>query len=319
MQYGSIDNLDKKISKLILGNDNQNEINSAYKLWDSFFCAGGNSFDNAFIYGNGLQEKLLGRWIKDRNLYKEIVTISKAALVSKDLKKLSEHIDISLDRLNVSCLDIFFLHRDYTEIPVDEIISLLNYQKNLGKIKIFGVSNWKINRFLDANLYAKKNKLNKLSVLSNNFSLAKMIKPLWNGCISLEEENTIKSLSDNNISHFAWSSQARGFFFKKKFSLFSYCYKKSYRENLKIRSYFKSVENFNRLKKSEILAKKYSVRANDINLAYVLKQKFPSYAIIGPRNLEQLKSTLGCLKVKLNEEDIDYLSNDFINHESKLI
>jgi len=284
-----------------------------------FFSAGGNAFDNAFIYGNGTQEKLLGNWIKDRNLYKEIVTISKAALVSKDLKKLSEYIDISLDRLKANCLDIFLLHRDFTEIPVDEIISLLNDEKNQKKVKIFGVSNWSINRFLEANLYAEKNKLNKLSVLSNNFSLAKMVKPLWNGCISLEQDNSIEILSDNNISHFSWSSQAKGFFFKKKINLLSYLCKKSYRKNLKIKSCFKSEENFNRLKKSEILAKKYGVKPNDINLAYVLKQKFPSYAVFSSRNSEQLKSTLGCLNVRLNDEDIKYLGNDLLNQESKLI
>jgi len=313
MQYGYIVNLNKKISKLILGNDNQEKINSAYKLWDDYFSEGGNTFDNAFIYGNGIQEKLLGKWIKDRNLYKEVVIISKAGLVSKDLNKLSEYIDISLDRLKMSSLDIFLLHRDFPEIPVDEIISLLNYQKKLGKIKIFGVSNWKINRFLEANLYAERNNLNKLSVLCNNFSLAKMTKPLWNGCILLEQDNSIKILSDNNISHFSWSSQARGFFFKKKLNLLSYFFKKKYRENFKIRSYFKSTENFNRLKKSEILAKKYGVKPNDINLAYILNQKFPSYAIFGSRNSEQLKSTLRCLNVKLNAQENEYLSNDFLN------
>jgi aryl-alcohol dehydrogenase-like predicted oxidoreductase len=319
MEYGSINSLDKKISKLILGNDNQSNINSAYKLWDAFLGEGGNTFDNAFIYGNGTQEKLLGKWIKDRNLFKKIVIISKAVLVSKDLEKLSEYINISLDRLNATCIDIFLLHRDFNVIPVDEIISLLNYQKNSGKIKIFGVSNWTISRFLEANLYAEKNKLNKLSVLSNNFSLAKMVKPLWSGCISLEGENIFNILSNNNISHFSWSSQSRGFFYKKKLNLISYLCQKKYRENFKIRSYFKSVENFNRLKKVEVLAKKYGVTNNDINLAYILQQKFPSYAIFGSRNTEQLKSTLRCLNVKLNSQDIEYLSNDFLNKKSQLI
>ena len=78
-------------------------------------------------------------------------------------------------------------------------------------------------------------------------------------------------------------------------------------------------KNFNRLKKSKILAKKYGVKPNDINLAYVLKQKFPSYAVFGSRNSEQLTSTPGCLNVRLNDEDIKYLGNDLLNQESKLI
>ena len=34
MQYDSIDGLDKKISKLIMGNDNQTDFDEASKLWD---------------------------------------------------------------------------------------------------------------------------------------------------------------------------------------------------------------------------------------------------------------------------------------------
>ena len=49
MQYDSIDGLDKKISKLIMGNDNQTDFEEASKLWDHWIEMGGNAFDNAHI------------------------------------------------------------------------------------------------------------------------------------------------------------------------------------------------------------------------------------------------------------------------------
>ena len=55
MKYDKIKGLDKKISKLIMGNDNQTDFDSAAKVWDHWLEVGGNIFDTAFIYGGGVQ------------------------------------------------------------------------------------------------------------------------------------------------------------------------------------------------------------------------------------------------------------------------
>ena len=73
MQYDSIDGLDKKISKLIMGNDNQVYFDEAAKLWDHWIEVGGNAFDNAYVYGQGSMEKLFGDWHRKRNNLKELV------------------------------------------------------------------------------------------------------------------------------------------------------------------------------------------------------------------------------------------------------
>ena len=67
MQYDKIKGLDKNISKLIIGNDNQTHYDEAAKLWDHWIDVGGNAFDNAHIYGGGSMETLLGKWHKSRN------------------------------------------------------------------------------------------------------------------------------------------------------------------------------------------------------------------------------------------------------------
>ena len=48
------------------------------------------------------------------------------------------------------------MHRDNIDVPVDEFIDVLNKEKEKGRVKIFGGSNWTLNRFRDANNWANK-------------------------------------------------------------------------------------------------------------------------------------------------------------------
>ena len=61
-------------------------------------------------------------------------------------------------------------------------------KKNKGRIKIFGGSNWTLSRFKEANNWAEENNKVKFSVLNNNLASCKMIKPLWDGCISSNDQ-----------------------------------------------------------------------------------------------------------------------------------
>ena len=91
MQYDSIEGLDKKISKLIIGNDNQIGFDEASKLWDHWIEVGGNAFDNAHIYGGGSMETLLGKWHRKRENLNDLVIIAKPYktynLMTLNLKK----------------------------------------------------------------------------------------------------------------------------------------------------------------------------------------------------------------------------------------
>ena len=77
MRYGSLPNVNKKISRLVMGVDNQRVLPHAMVMFDAFFEKGGNAFDTAFIYGGGVMEPLLGQWMKIRNVRNEVVVIAK--------------------------------------------------------------------------------------------------------------------------------------------------------------------------------------------------------------------------------------------------
>ena len=86
------------------------------------------------------------------------------------------------------------MHRDNYDYPVDEFIDVLNEEKEKGRIKIFGGSNWTIERFKKGNKWAQKNNKQEMSILNNNLALAKMINPLWNGCLSSNDNEILDYL-----------------------------------------------------------------------------------------------------------------------------
>ena len=156
MQYDKINGLEKSISKLIIGNDNQTDYDEAAKLWDHWIDVGGNAFDNAHIYGGGSMETLLGKWHKARNNLNDLVIITKGAHTPNcDPKSISMQLTESLDRLKCDNVDIYIMHRDNTEIPVSEFIDVLNEEKQKGR-KIFGVQTGLCNAFKKQMIGQKK-------------------------------------------------------------------------------------------------------------------------------------------------------------------
>ena len=317
MQYDSIDGLDKKISKLIMGNDNQIYFDEAAKLWDHWIEVGGNAFDNAHIYGQGSMEKLLGDWHRKRDNLKDLVIIAKGAHTPNcDPKSITSQLTESLDRLQTETADIYIMHRDNTEIPVDEFIDVLNEEKNKGRIKIFGGSNWTLSRFKEANNWAEENNKVKFSVLNNNLALCKMIKPLWDGCISSNDQEILTYLESTKTAHLSWSSQGRGYFLpdditqqiEEKITKDESSWRQPGEHSSGPLSCFDSEDNRERKSRAIDLAKKLNTDSQNIAGAWPLNLDFPSFALIGPRIISEIDSSLKNLDLELTREQVDWLN-----------
>ena len=130
--------------------------------------------------------------------------------------KIRPQLEETLERMGTDYLDIYCLHRDNLEVPVSEFIDALSELKDEGLINVFGGSNWSLPRFKEAIDYANENNKTPFSMLSNNFSLARMLEPVWPGCFSCSEEDYKSYLEEHQIAIFPWSSQARGFFLESQ-------------------------------------------------------------------------------------------------------
>ena len=302
MKYAQIDRLDKPVSRFVMGCDNQKTYAQAAVLFDDWFERGGNAFDTSVIYGAGLQEKLLGQWIASRGVQDDVVVVTKGGHTPRCVPELiREDIAKTLDRLKFDAVDVYVLHRDNIDLPVGELIDVLNDLISEGLIRgAIGGSNWSIERVAEGMAYAKANGKQPMTVTSNNLSLAEMVKPVWRGCLHVSDADSRKWYAERGIANLSWSSQARGYFLDE-----------SLRMRLGQSSFesFDSPENQQRRARAEQLAKELGVSPLNIAAAYVLAQSFPSFALVGPRHVHESATTMPALDIELTVQQVDWLWN----------
>lgn len=297
----SVPGLSKPTSLVALGFEYFESFSSASILLDGFFERGGNLFDTAYIYGNGRTEQIFGDWHTSRGVRSDCILIGKGVhspLCYPD--QIGKQLAQSLDRLQTDYVDVYFMHRDNPDVPIGEFVDALDREVSAGRIRgPIGGSNWTRERFDAANDYAEANGKTKLGALSNNFSLAEMINPIWPGCVAASDDDWKAWQTQNNVPNFAWSSQGRGFFTpaagRDKF------------DNEEIVRCWYSERNFGRRDRALEYAERLGRSPIHVALAYVLAQPFPVVPLIGPRRLVELEDSLSALDIKISPEDRQWL------------
>ncbi|MDH6295473.1 aldo/keto reductase [Agrobacterium fabrum] len=297
-----IPGLFKPASVVALGFEFFPNFASASLTLDAFYEAGGNLFDTAYVYGAGKTEAIFGDWHTSRNVPREeIVLIGKGAhspLCYPDM--IAKQLDQSLERLKTDYVDAYFMHRDNLDVPVGEFVDVMDSEVRRGRIRgIFGGSNWTRERMDEAAAYAQKNGKQAPGALSNNFSLAEMLDPIWAGCVAASDDEWKEWLKSRQIPNFAWSSQGRGFFTERA--------GRDKQDDEEIVRVWYSDRNFVRRDRAIELAQKLGRHPIHIALAYVIAQPFPVIPLIGPRTIAELEDSLSALDIALTAEQVKWL------------
>ncbi|GAA3623015.1 aldo/keto reductase [Microlunatus ginsengisoli] len=300
MPTGRIPGVELAVSRLVMGCDNQQTLPHASAVFDHFFAAGGNTFDTGYIYGDGRQERLLGRWIANRGVRDRVAIIVKGAHTPHcDPESISSQLGESLERLGTDHADLYLMHRDNLAVGVDEFVDVLDAELRAGRIRAFGGSNWSPARIDAANAYAERAGRHSFSLLSNHFGLAEAYDVPWAGCEHVTDPASKRWLVERQLPLFPWSSQARGFFAGR-------AHPDDRRDPELVRCYY-SDANFERLRRAEHLAAEFGVAPTAIALAYVLHQPFPTYPLFGPRTIAESASSMAALRVRLTPDQVAWL------------
>lgn len=295
MRYAYARGVAQPLSRVVLGASGVRDAEKA-RLLDQFVEAGGNCIDTARVYGGGTSEKAVGEWIR-RARPDELVILGKGAhppncapsMIEPDLAQ-------SLDALGVDRIDLYLLHRDDPQVPVDEFVDALQEQVAAGRIGAYGGSNWSRSRLVEANRYATSRGHAGMVAVSNHFSLAEPVEPLYPGCEATPDKLQ-RYLGEAGISLFPWSSQGRGFFADVP------------AESLdpNVWRCWDSPGNRGRRDRARELAARLGVPAINVALAYVLNQPFPTFPIIGPQNGEELAIALRGTAIQLDAGQLRWL------------
>jgi predicted dehydrogenase/aryl-alcohol dehydrogenase-like predicted oxidoreductase len=288
-------------SKVVMGCVDHRSLPAAMVMFDDFFRKGGNAFDTGTIYrGFDSRPSWIGQWMQLRGVREQCILIDKGAHTPHNFPHLMEkEMEKALTNHGTDYVDVYMMHRDNPDIPVGEFIDVLNRMTDAGTCRVYGLSNWTRDRFMEAVSYAQSHQLQPPVCLSNQFSLSRLYHSPWPGCYSCSDDEFRNWLEETQTAILPWSSQAGGFFSDKSAS-----------DKISDETFAKcwySDDNFERKKRAQKLADDTGVSMLNISLAYVLNQPFPTFPLIGPQTLKETRTSLPALDVRLTPAEIAWL------------
>lgn len=330
MLYRAMKDTDLQLSSICLGTAGFGEKLSrdkAFEILDAYVRQGGNFLDTANVYCKwipGLEncsEQILGEWLRSRGAYKNVVVATKGGHYQFDIPgriprvneaDIRKDLEDSLNTLGLNTIDFYWLHRDDETKPMKEIIDILEKLKREGKIRYYGLSNYRTERGEQARSYLQTQGLPGPYAVSNQWSMAsinpgKNTNPDPTLVEFTEEEYRWHCMTE--IPSVPFSSTAMGFFEKMKQAYVKVKDGKLVSEgNLEaidpgLRAAFLNEDN---LRKYEGLLKLqrdtgYSLQA--LSIAYLLNQPFQVFPICGVKNTEQLKDVMEAGEICIEPEE----------------
>lgn len=157
---------------------------------DAFYEAGGRMIDTADVYSawvpgheGGESERFIGRWMASRGVRKDMRVHTKTGMLSArgsgttgdpslyEPQAVMEHLTASLDRLQTDYLDLYYAHRDFEELQVEQIVDAFDAAARQCTINSLGASNFGAGRLAAALDYADSASAIPFTVLQNQYNL----------------------------------------------------------------------------------------------------------------------------------------------------
>ncbi len=153
-----------KVSPMCLGTmmfGGPTDAKTAERIIGSALDAGINFIDTADQYAEGESERVTGQCIK-RTRDRWVLATKLAVPQGEDPNRrgvsrrwLMQEVDLSLKRLGTDHVDIYYFHRDDLDTPLEESIGAMADLIHVGKVRYWGVSNFRTWRIVEAVNVAK--------------------------------------------------------------------------------------------------------------------------------------------------------------------
>ncbi|BFO68580.1 aldo/keto reductase [Chryseobacterium sp. KCF3-3] len=307
MKFKKLGNTEEQLSAIGLGcmgmsfaygpTDEQESINTLHRALD----LGVNFWDTADMYANGENEKLISKvLVPNRD---KIFIATKFGFRFKDGKAshsgapgtyfdgspewIRKAVDLSLQRLKIDTIDLYYAHRVDPNVPVEETVGAMAELVKAGKVKYIGLSE------ASAESIRKANKIHPIAALQSEYSI--LTKDV--------EKEILPTIRELGISLVPYSPLARG--------LFTNIYEV---QNLGDDDFRKSLPRYqqeylenNTKLANEIneLAASKGVKGTQLALAWVLNQGDDIIPIPGTKRIKYLEENIAAVNIELSQSDLD--------------
>ena len=328
MNFRKLGNTELKVSTICLGTMTWGEQNSqedAFKQMDYALDKNVNFWDTAEIYSVpprketfGSTEKIIGEWFLKSKKRNKVILASKISGPGLswirggenqfDKKNINLAVEGSLKRLNTDYIDLYQLHRperstnyfgklgyehedkkDWNDF--ETILDSLNDLIKSGKIRYIGLSNetaWGLSKFLE--ISSSKN-LPRIVSVQNPYNLLNRTYEVGIAEISIREKSGLLAYSPLASGILTGKYRNGALPDGSRMKLFSDRFPR-----------YKTANATNAVEEYYKIAKNFDINLAQMCLKFCEMQKFMTSVIIGATTMEQLKTDVESVNVKLNNE-----------------
>ena len=329
MNYRKLGNTDLDVSTICLGTmtwGEQNTQEEAFEQMDYALDQGVNFWDTAELYAVppksetfGYTETIIGNWFEKNKKREKVILATKVAGPARKYlrngensfvgKNLDQAINDSLRRLKTDYIDLYqlhwpernvnnfgklgYTHKENNWNEFEDVLDNLKKYIDIGKIRYVGLSNetpWGVMNYLKL---SKDKDLPRMMSIQNPYSLLNRSYEVGLAEISIREK--IGCLAYSPLASGYLSGKYRNGNFPKGSRMerdfdFWTRYRKPNVDKV-VEEYYK-------------ISKKYGLDISQMSIKFCEVQDFMTSVIIGATTMEQLKTDIESVKVKLDEEVI---------------
>lgn len=344
MRFRKLGRTDLDVSVIALGTmtwGQQNTEAEAHAQIDYAVAAGINFMDTAEMYPvpplaetQGRTEAYIGTWFKKTGRRKDVILATKAAGPSRSAMRpghvrggrlnftrdnLTEAVNDSLKRLQTDYIDLYQLHwpdrstntfgkRDYAHkvddytVPIEETLMALDDLVRSGKVRHIGVSNetpWGLSRFIALSAFAGHSRI---ASIQNPYSLVNRNFEIGHAEISIREEVGLLAYSPLAFGALSGKYLAGKSPPSARMTLFDRFTR--YKGDNTERAIYEYVKLFRR----------HGIDPAQGALAFVNDREFVTSTIIGATTMDQLRSNIASIDLRLSAEimaDIELIHNRY--------
>lgn len=291
------------LGAMMFGNPTSEE--EARKIIDAAGEAGAKAIDTSDNYAGGESERIVGRVIaKNRQDWLLATKVANAMGPEPNDRGLSrrwvlQEVDNSLRRLGTDWIDLYYMHRDDETTPIEETLSTFARLIELGKIRYYGLSNfraWRIARVVET---------------ANRMGIPAPVacQPPYSAVTRLIEAELLPCCQHYGLGVVAYSPLARGVLTGKyEQGASPPADSRAGRGDKRIlQTEFRS-ESIDVAKKFKAYAESRGFTSAHFAVAWALRNRLVHSVIGGPRTLEQWRTYLEAAQIELSAEDETFVN-----------
>ncbi len=307
MEYRSLGRTGVKVSPLCLGCmmfGGKTDPKDSYAIIDKAIDEGLNFIDTANMYSRGRSEEIVGEAFQRNGKRDQMVLATKVFwrmdnddpnMQGSSRRHIIQQCEASLKRLQTDHIDIYYIHRPNSEVPIDETLRAFDDLIRSGKVRYGGTSTFSAWQFIESLWVSKELGLNRFICE----------QPPYHILDRRIETELLPMAQTYGTAIIPWSPLASGLL-TGKYRRNETPPANSRFENHADHPFQREQYNdrvFDVLGGLEKIIETKNCTLSQFSLAWCMQQSGIASPIIGPRTMEQLEDNLKAFDVEITEED----------------